>query len=133
MIIMLMFLGISLLGLILCKVCSEYDNFGLYASGVVCNVIGFVCLFLSLIVLIASHATASKTIQRNKLEYDGLCKRYEIVKSDYEDVSKSDVIADITEWNIRVYNTQYWTNNPWTNWFNPKAISDDLKYISLED
>ena len=78
------------------------------------------------------HATANHTVQQNKINYEGLCKRYEIVKSEYEDVSKSDVIADITAWNREVYNTKYWTENPWTNWFNPKKIADNLDYIPLE-
>ena len=82
--------------------------------------------------IITAHATSNHTIQENKIEYEGLCKRYENVKSEYEDVSKSDVIGDITAWNMKVYNTKYWTYNPWTNWFNPKKIADNLYYIPLE-
>lgn len=103
------------------------------------DVIGFVLTFISsitliilLIVIIVTHATANNTIQQNKINYDGLCKRYEIVKSEYEDVSRSDVIADITAWNMNVQDTKYWTYNPWTNWFNPKSIADNLEYIPLE-
>ena len=56
-----------------------------------------------------------------------------IIISDYEDVSKSDVISDITAWNMYVYNTKYWSENPWTNCFNPKKIADNLNYISLDE
>ena len=83
--------------------------------------------------IITAHATSNHTIQENKIEYEGLCKRYEIIKSDYEDVSKSDVISDITEWNLEVYNNKYWSENPWTNIFNPKKIADNLEYISLDE
>ena len=93
---------------------------------------GSIFFIISIIAIICLHITAPKIIQENKLEYDGLCKRYEVAKSEYEDVSKSDVIADITAWNMEVYNTKYWTDNPWTSWFNPKEVADNLEYISLE-
>ena len=54
------------------------------------------------------------------------------MQSDYEDVSKSQVIKDISEWNMDVYNTKYWSESPWTNWFNPKDIADNMDYIPLE-
>ena len=100
--------------------------------GLIFTVLGGLFLVIALGVIIVAHAMTNNTIQKNKLQYDGLCKRYEIVKSEYEDVSKSDVIADITAWNTEVYNTKYWTENPWTNWFNPKDVADNLEYILLE-
>ena len=93
---------------------------------------GLIGLVISLFMIIICHATANKTIQQNKIDYDGLCKRYEIIESEYEDISKTNVIADITAWNIKVYSTKYWTENLWTNWFNPKSIADNLEYIPLE-
>lgn len=115
------------LGIIIWR--KSYD---LDIIGISLIVISSIALSVLLIVIIVSHATADKIIQQNKIDYDGLCKRYEIVKSEYEDVSKSDVIADITAWNIKVYNTKYWAENSWTNWFNPKSIADNLEYIPLE-
>lgn len=94
---------------------------------------GFFFLIASIVIIIVSHANAGYIIKKNKIEYEGLCKRYEVIKSDYEDVSKSDVIDDITRWNTRVYSIKYWTENPWTNWFNPKKISDNLDYIPLKE
>lgn len=128
MIITIIFATMLVLGIIVERKCS-YD---LDVIGLLLALFGSAALSVSLIVIIISHATANKTIQQNKIDYDGLCKRYEIVKSEYEDVSKSDVIADITAWNIEVYNTKYWTENLWTNWFNPKSIADNLEYIPLE-
>lgn len=128
MIITFIFAIMLVLGIIIwCK--SGYD---LDFIGILLTFISSVALFVLLIVIFVTHATANNTIQQNKINYDGLCKRYEIVKSEYEDVSKSDVIADITAWNIKVYNTKYWTENPWTNWFNPKSIADNLEYIPME-
>ena len=132
MIITIIFLGMTLLGIISLKLREKYYSDFLEIFGGTNIVLGSVCLIISIIIIIGLHITAPKVIQENKLEYDGLCKRYEIIKSEYEDVSKSDVIADITAWNMEVYNTKYWTYNLWTNWFNPKEIADNLNYIPLE-
>ena len=132
MILTITFLGIILLGIIFIKLAEKYYNDFLEIFGGINVVLGSICLIISIIIIIISHTTAQKFIQQNKLAYDGLCKRYKIIKSEYEDISKSDVIADITAWNMEVYNTKYWTYNPWTNWFYPKKIADNLDYISLE-
>lgn len=106
----------------------DFDGFGVFLTA-----IGSVLLVIFIVAIILTHAFADNDIKKNKIQYDGLCKRYEIIKSDYEDVSKSDVINDITEWNKEVYNTKYWAENPWTNWFNPKKIADNMEYISLDE
>lgn len=126
MIIFIIFLVMLLLGIIFEKISYQTD------FGIVLKLFGTICLIVSLLLIIYEHATASKEIAQNKIEYDGLCMRYEVIKSEYEDVSKSDVIADITAWNMEVYNIKYWTENPWTNWFNPREIADNLEYIPLE-
>ena len=132
MILTIIFLGMIFLGIISIKLTVKNHNCFLEVFGGVSLFLGSLCLIISILAIILTHVTASKIIQENKLKYDGLCKRYEIITSEYEDVSKSDVIADITEWNMEVYNIKYWTYNPWTNWFNPKEIADDLNYILLE-
>lgn len=131
MILTIMSLIMLILGIIFFKKSGYADS--IEVLGLVFTIFGGICSIVALCAIIVSHSVTNKTIQENKLEYEGLCKRYEIVKSEYEDVSKSDVIADITEWNKEVYNLKYWTNNPWTNWFNPSAIADSLEYISLEE
>ena len=133
MIIFITFLAMTLLGIIFEKICDSYQTDDILGIlGGVFRIIGTMCLIVSLLVIIVEHVTASKEIAQNKIEYDGLCKRYEVIKSEYEDVSKSDVIADITAWNMEVYNIKYWTENSWTNWFNPREIADNLEYIPLE-
>jgi len=132
MIITIILLVMTFLGIIFFKLSDKYDKDSFEALGFINLMIGPVCLFISIMVIIISHTLAPKTIQQNKLKYDGLVKRNEIIQSEYEDVSKSDVINDVAEWNMEVYDTKYWTDNPWTNWFNPKEIADNLKYISLE-
>lgn len=100
-----------------------------FALGVINALITISCAIL----IIVSDCTADRTIQKNRMEYEALLKRYEIINSEYEDVSKSDVIKDIAEWNIKVYNTKYWTNSLWTNWFNPQEIADNMEYIVWEE
>lgn len=128
MILILLLFIITILGFILTK----SERWGKEIAGDMIIGLGLGLLILSFIIIIFVHATANNEIQKNKVEYEGLCKRYDIIKSEYEDVSKSDVIRDITAWNIKVYNTKYWSENLLTNWFNPKKIADNLYYIPLD-
>lgn len=132
MILTLICIFMILLGLILIWI-DNNTNADTDVGGSILVIFGSCFLFVAVIEIIASHACADHTIKQNQINYEGLCKRYEIVKSEYEDVSKSDVIADITSWNMGVYNTKYWSENPWVNWFNPKTIADNLEYISLDE
>lgn len=129
MILVFIFIAMILLGIVFLH--SNTDD-GDMLGGIL-SAFGSFFLIISIIIIIISHACADNAIKKNQINYEGLCKRYEIVKSDYEDVSKSDVIGDITAWNMEVYNTKYWTENPWTNWFNPRKIADNLYYIPLDE
>jgi len=82
-----------------------------------------------IVVIICMHVAVNKNIEINRIEYESLCHRLEIVNSDYEDVSKSDVIKDISEWNKTVLYKKYWAKNPWTSWFYAQKVVDELKYI----
>lgn len=97
------------------------------------------CLFFEIVALVIflmcvfiSHSAVDLQINNDNIQYESLCKRLDIVKSEYEDISKSNVIADIAEWNIDVASYKYWTESPWTNWFHVQEIADNLKYILLE-
>lgn len=129
MILTFIFIVMIILGFIIMK-CDIGEDPDMYGCAII--ILGSLVLTILLIIIITAHATANMNIQKNKIKYEGLCRRYEIIKSDYEDVSKSSVINDITEWNMSVYNTKYWTENPFTNWFNPKKIADNLYYIPLD-
>lgn len=134
MILTLIFLGMIVLGIIFLKLWDDhdFDDF-LNVFGTLSIVTGSICMIASIILIIINYFTIPSTIQENKLKYESLCKRCEIVKSGYEDISKSDLIDDIAEWNAYVYDTKYWTNNPWTSWFNPQKIADNLDYINLDE
>lgn len=129
MIITIIFVLMIIIGLIAMKI-DKCDN--LLALEILTTTIGGIGLFACVVLISIQHACAGKIIYSNQIYYDGLCKRLEVVQSDYEDVSKSQVIKDVSEWNMDVYNTKYWTESPWTNWFNPKDIADNMDYIPLE-
>ena len=99
---------------------------------VVLSVVGFVCLICCIIGIICAHVGENKNIEMNNIEYESLCQRLEIVNSDYEDMSKSDVIKDVSEWNKMVLEKKYWAKNPWISWFFSQKVVDDLKYIDYK-
>ena len=96
---------------------------------VVLSVVGFICLICCTIGIICAHLGENTNIEVNNIEYESLCQRLEIINSDYEDMSKSDVIKDVSEWNKMVLKKKYWAKNPWTSWFFSQKVVDELKYI----
>lgn len=92
-----------------------------------------VIMAIFIAIIICSHVDVDYSIKQYEFEYESLVKRVECIDSEYEDVSRSDVLEDVYKWNKRVYSEKYWSNNPWTNWFYSKRFVDSLKYIELED
>lgn len=135
MLLVFLFIFLMIGGFILAKItlddCS-YEMTILCIIGIESCIIGCICFISSLGIITATHGFAAKTVYENNIKYESLCDRLDAINSDYEDVSKSDVIADVAEWNVYVYNTKYWTYNPWTNWYNPKVIADNLEYINMK-
>lgn len=107
---------------------DEYEGV-LFGLGLLLTVGGGLIAFIMAIGIIIAHVGVDAQIEENRIEYESLCERYEIVTSEYEDVSKSDVIKDIAEWNKMVYSTKHWAYNPWTNWFYSKRVADNMKLI----
>ena len=132
MILTLMGFGFLLLGITCFVIYDKTYIIDLDMLGLLFTAIGCISSIIFILIIISAHVMAPKQIQLNKMNYEGLCKRYETIKSDYEDVSKSQAIKDISKWNMDVYNTKYWSESLWTNWFNPKDIADNLEYIPLE-
>lgn len=129
MIITIIFVLMIIIGLIAIK----FDKYGtLDILEILAITIGVIGLLIGIGIISTQHAFASKIIYSNQIYHDGLCKRLEVVQSNYEDISKSQVIKDVSEWNMDVYNTKYWSESLWTNWFNPKDIADNMDYIPLE-
>ena len=103
-----------------------------YDIPVVLSVVGFICLICCIFGIICAHVGENKNIEMNNVEYESLCQRLEIVNSEYEDMSKSDVIKDVSEWNKMVLDKKYWSKNPWTSWFFSQKVVDELKYIDYK-
>ncbi len=127
MILTILVVIVTIIGIVMLNK-SEYDGI-VYGLGLLFTVCGGLVTFIMVICIIIAHVGVDAQIEENRIEYESLCQRYEIVTSEYEDVSKSDVIKDIAEWNKKVYRIKHWAYNPWTNWFYSKRIADDMKMI----
>lgn len=91
-------------------------------------------LIIMVCVIISSHCVGVDVeVQRTRLQYESLQKRLEVISGEYEDVSRSDVIKDVTEWNSNVIRDNYYANNPWTNWFYNKEVLAEEKYIDISE
>ena len=92
-------------------------------------IIGSIAMFVCLVIILCQQTMTTREINRNAIRYESLQKRLEIVNSEYEDVSKSDVIKDIAKWNQEGYDYKYWNNNLFTNWFYSDKVAESYKYI----
>lgn len=90
---------------------------------------GGVAAFIMMLAIIMAHVGVNATIVQNQIKYESLCERKEMISSEYEDVSRSDVIKDIAEWNQDVYSYKHWAYNPWTNWFYSKRVADSMEMV----
>lgn len=138
MIITLITIVVFVLGVIGCilydrdivpRKCKEY-----IASLSLCAVIiAGIAILIEIPGIICSHCTANKDIYEYNLERESIVKQVECISSEYEDVSKATVIANVYDWNKEVYKAKYWAKNPWTSWFWSQKFVDSLEYIELED
>lgn len=111
---------------------DEYEEGVLFGLGLLLTIGGGLIAFIMAICIICAHVGVDATIEENRIEYEALCERQEIVESEYEDVSKSDVIKDIAEWNKYVYGYKHWANNPWTSWFYSKRVANSVEMIETD-
>lgn len=127
MILTIIIVIVTVIGIVMLNK-SEYDGIA-YWLGLLFTVVGGFVTFIMVICIICAHIGVDAQIEKNRIEYESLCERNEIIVSEYEDVSKSDVIKDIAEWNKNVYNYKHWACNPWTNWFYSKRVADQMEMI----
>lgn len=108
--IVLIIIGIVLL--VVDDVCNDL-LFGLGATSLVAGVfIGFIIGAIA----ISNHIAVDKSIYEAEMQYKSLTKQLQTIDSEYEDISKSEVIQKVYDWNTNVYKSKYWTESPWTNW-----------------
>lgn len=94
---------------------------------------GGITIFICLGVIVAVHCTADNDIYNAGLERKCLMKQIECINSEYEDVSKTDVIRNVYEWNKKVHKAQHYSNSIWTNWFWDADYVNSLQYIEVKD
>lgn len=105
------------------------DSEGLDVLGHFSFILGIFGLIICGLIILITHTGVDAQIRSNQIEYESLCERLEIVNSDYEDISKSDVIKDVADWNNRVNKALYWSQNPWSSWFYSQREISELKFI----
>lgn len=127
MILTIIALVITVIGIVMhYKIDEDNPAWGL---GLLFGITGGVVSVVVVCCIIFAHIGADADIEGYRIKYEALCERQEIVESEYEDVSKSDVIKDIAEWNKDVYSYKHWAYNPWTSWFYSKRVADSLEMI----
>ncbi len=121
------------LGAVLLYITEYFDlSFFLTYLSVCFIIIGSFASVVSLCLIGITHSGTPAQLKEYEIQYESLVRRVETLDSDYEDVSKSDVIEDVADWNIDVENSKYWAYNPWTNWFFNKKVVDSLQTIDID-
>lgn len=138
MILTLMFVAVLIIGIVSGFLFKKAKAFSWQETvcelvccfGLIIGIIGCGVCFLH---IISSHTNGvEREIYMRELEYKKLLMQVELVDSEYEDVSKIEVIQKVFEWNNDVYSAKYWAYNPWTNWFYNRKLVDSLQYIDME-
>lgn len=96
-------------------------------------VLGIVMGALIGLVFIANHTAVDNQIYEKQMEYESITRQLQIIDSEYEDVSKAEIIQKVYDWNTAVYLSKYLAKSPWTNWVCNKKYSDSLEYIEMEE
>lgn len=138
MIITLIALGMLIIGITLVILNEKTDIFGRFYDGIEILggsfiIFGSIFSISFILVILLKGVGEDRDIEQNRMKYESLQRRIEVVNSEYEDASRSDLIKDINEWNEKVYDKKYWAKNPWTNWFINQKIVDELEYINFEE
>lgn len=137
MIITLIFACLILIGIIDIVIVTSTYNDALELLGIIIASVGFVVGISGLLCCIAgisaAHIGVDKQYHDIQVRHDNLTAQVKVINSDYEDISKTKAIQDVTDWNLTVYSAQYWERNPWTNWFYCEEVVDAYEYIEMED
>ena len=133
MLLVIIFAIIMIVGLVLLWLDerSSYGSDALGYGGAAAFFIGLLPLAISVVIIIISHACPDRQIASNSIKRDGIMKKVEILKSDYEDISKTSVIEEVIDWNRMVTHEKYGIEDPWLSWFHSKKVVDQLEYIDI--
>ena len=138
MIITLICTGLLVIGIILWIIndnllfkISSVVNSILVTLIIIALIIGTLGSFISCISSICNKIEAREHLYTDKIEYESLLDRIELVGSESV-YAKSELVKDIAEWNkyVTIYKKRY--NSPWTNWYYSKELAEYLQYIDID-
>lgn len=109
-------------------VMKEWDSI----KGIIFITLGIITSVIVIVIFCVCSLNANYQTGQDNIKYESLCKRLEVINSEYEDVSKSEVIKDIYLWNEKVYRWNYWNDNLLTNWLISDKIVYNLKSIDIQ-
>lgn len=92
-------------------------------------VIGAIITLISVTFILCANTSVDRHIYARQMEREKIIKQIEVINSDYEDVSKTQVIEAVYQWNEYVYITKHNNENPWVNWFFNDRYANSLEYI----
>ncbi|RHV07121.1 hypothetical protein DXB97_03725 [Firmicutes bacterium OM07-11] len=124
-------MGLVIVGIVL-SVVNDKCNTLLLVLGVTSLILGILMGAVIGLVAIANHTAVDNQIYKKQMEYESITRQLQIIDSEYEDVSKAEIIQKVYDWNTAVYQSKYWAKSPWTNWLYNKKYSDSLEYIEME-
>lgn len=121
-----------IVGIMLLVVADNSDKLLLPIIGSSILVVGVIMGVIIGLVAIANHTAVDNRIYEKQMKYESITRQLQIIDSEYEDVSKAEIIQKVYDWNTAVYQSKYWAKSPWTDWLYSKKYSDSLEYIEIE-
>lgn len=94
---------------------------------------GLTVSIMAIAIFVVQCVGVDPNVQRNNMQYEALVAECEVIDTEYEDISKTDVIQRVFEWNQNAYSYKYWMSNPWTSWFYNKRVGESLKHINTSE
>lgn len=112
--------------------CADvYINEFLENCAMVSGVVGITSMLAIIPLLLIIHCNVDHQIQLAQMKRESLTQQVEIINSNYEDVSKAQVINNVYEWNKYVCTIRWANDNPLFSWFYNDRYADSLEYIDV--
>ena len=92
---------------------------------------GSVGLVVCIILILLAHAGVDNQIEVAKIQKESIEQRYDILNSEFENISDVSVLQEVEEWNTKVTSDRYWCNHPMTSWFFSKEYVNSLELIDI--
>ena len=125
-------MGVIIVGIVLLVLVDTSDKPLLFVLGPSSLTAGVIMGVIIGLVAIANHTTVDSRIYAKQMEYESITRQLQVIDSEYENISKAEIIQKVYDWNTAVYRSKYWAKSPWTNWLCSKKYSDSLEYIEME-